>query len=82
MKENHENKARENDRETKDARGGNHNPEGANQYTTGRVDDRGRKAEPEAYQVLENQATNGPETDQEPPELQKPHQVNRDLENR
>jgi hypothetical protein len=27
----------------KDARGGNHNPEGANQYTTGRHDDRGRK---------------------------------------
>ena len=29
--------------EQKDARGGNHNPEGANQYTTGRHDDRGRK---------------------------------------
>jgi hypothetical protein len=29
--------------EQKDARGGNHNPEGANQYTSGRVDDRGRK---------------------------------------
>lgn len=31
--------------EQKDARGGNHNPEGANQYTSGRVDDRGRKAD-------------------------------------
>lgn len=29
--------------EQKDARGGNHNPKGANQYTSGRVDDRGRK---------------------------------------
>lgn len=29
--------------ETKDKRGGNHNPTGANQYTTGRNDDRGRK---------------------------------------
>lgn len=29
--------------EKKDARGGNHNPEGANQYTSGRHDDRGRK---------------------------------------
>lgn len=29
--------------ETKDKRGGNHNPNGANQYTTGRNDDRGRK---------------------------------------
>lgn len=28
--------------ETKE-RGGNHNPQGANQYTSGRVDDRGRK---------------------------------------
>jgi hypothetical protein len=31
------------DFENKDARGGNHNPEGANQYTSGRHDDRGRK---------------------------------------
>ena len=30
--------------EEKDARGGNHNPKGANQYTSGRVDDRGRKS--------------------------------------
>jgi hypothetical protein len=30
--------------ETKDSRGGNHNPKGANQYTSGRVDDRGRKS--------------------------------------
>ena len=30
--------------ETKDKRGGNHNPTGANQYTTGRNDDRGRKS--------------------------------------
>ena len=29
--------------EKKDARGGNHNPKGANQYTRGRVDDRGGK---------------------------------------
>ena len=29
--------------ETKDKRGGNHNPTGANQYTSGRNDDRGRK---------------------------------------
>jgi hypothetical protein len=29
--------------ETKE-RGGNHNPKGANQYTSGRVDDRGRKS--------------------------------------
>ena len=29
--------------EKKDARGGNHNPKGANQYTSGRVDDRGGK---------------------------------------
>lgn len=33
----------DNDMSTKDARGGNHNPEGANQYTSGRHDDRGRK---------------------------------------
>lgn len=30
--------------EHKDARGGNHNPEGASGYTSGRVDDRGRKS--------------------------------------
>ena len=51
-KEQHENKAfnanreqkeQENQREEKDQRGGNHNPEGANQYTVGRHDDRGRK---------------------------------------
>ena len=30
--------------EEKDARGGNHNPKGANQFTSGRVDDRGRKS--------------------------------------
>jgi hypothetical protein len=30
-------------KEEKDARGGNHNPTGANQYTSGRNDDRGRK---------------------------------------
>jgi len=32
------------DHETKDKRGGNHNPNGANQYTQGRNDDRGRKS--------------------------------------
>lgn len=30
--------------EQKDKRGGNHNPTGANQYTSGRNDDRGRKS--------------------------------------
>jgi hypothetical protein len=39
--ENEEKKA--DDFEQKDARGGNHNPNGANQYTSGRHDDRGRK---------------------------------------
>jgi hypothetical protein len=38
---------------TKDARGGNNNPEGASGYTSGRVDDRGRK-EADPRQADEN----------------------------
>jgi hypothetical protein len=50
MKQNHENKSlniepSENEQRETKQRGGNHNPEGANQYTSGRVDDRGRKEE-------------------------------------
>lgn len=41
--QNFEEQKKAQDFENKDARGGNHNPEGANQYTSGRVDDRGRK---------------------------------------
>jgi hypothetical protein len=37
--------------ETKDARGGNHNPEGASGYTSGRVDDRGRKSKQDKYET-------------------------------
>lgn len=40
-----EQKSKEDDHETKDARGGNHNPNGASGYTSGRVDDRGRKSD-------------------------------------
>jgi hypothetical protein len=52
MKNNqHENKAfnpnNENKEQKEDQRGGNHNPAGANQYTSGRVDDRGRKEQPQ-----------------------------------
>lgn len=42
-------------------RGGNHNPQGANQYTEGRVDDRGRKQD-EEHETKErgaNQYTEG-----------------------
>jgi hypothetical protein len=42
------------ERETKDGRGGNHNPKGASGYTSGRVDDRGRKSEAEAFETSEN----------------------------
>lgn len=74
MKNNsHENKSMNPSKENKeqDQRGGNHNPEGANQYTTGRVDDRGRKEDPnqpkqnetpnEALERLEDENENNPE---------------------
>ena len=45
--------------EQKDARGGNHNPKGANQYTSGRVDDRGRKGKEGGMETKGAEQNNG-----------------------
>ena len=39
-----EHKSAQKEMEKKDARGGNHNPEGASGFTSGRVDDKGKKS--------------------------------------
>lgn len=58
-----EEKSDKNDHETKDARGGNHNPEGASGYTSGRVDDRGRKSVSKKMEHKDDRGRKNPPND-------------------